>query len=54
MMDSAAKFMSNTLNDVLSMSKIEDGSITLVIKAFTLLSLLETAMRSVSRIILDY
>jgi signal transduction histidine kinase len=47
MMDAAAGFMSNTLNDVLSMSKIEDGAITLVVKAFTLISLLETAMRAV-------
>lgn len=47
MMDAAAGFMNNTLNDVLSMSKIEDGAISLVVKAFTLISLLETAMRAV-------
>lgn len=47
MMDAAAGFMNNTLNDVLSMSKIEDGAISLVVKAFTLLSLLEGAMRAV-------
>ena len=47
MMDAAAGFMNNTLNDVLSMSKIEDGAISLVVKAFTLLFLLEGAMRAV-------
>ena len=47
MMDAAAGFMNNTLNDVLSMSKIEDGAISLVVKAFTLISLLETSMRAV-------
>ena len=47
MMDAAAGFMSNTLNDVLSMSKIEDGSISLVIRAFTLTSLLENSMKAV-------
>ena len=47
MMDAAAGFMSNTLNDVLSMSKIEDGSISLVMRAFALTNLLESAIKAV-------
>ena len=46
-MDAAAGFMSNTLNDVLSMSKIEDGSISLVMRAFALTNLLESAIKAV-------
>ena len=41
MMDSAAGHMSDTLSDVLSMSKIEDGDLTLVLKPFKLQGLLD-------------
>ena len=47
MMDAAAGFMGNTLNDVLNMSKIEEGSISLIIQAFPLVSLIESAIRAV-------
>ena len=47
MIDAAAGFMSNTLNDVLSMSRIEDGAISLVVKPFSLLSLLDSAISTI-------
>jgi signal transduction histidine kinase len=47
MIDAAAGFMSNTLNDVLSMSRIEDGAISLVVKPFALLSLLDSAIKTI-------
>lgn len=47
MIDAAAGFMSNTLNDVLSMSRIEDGAISLVVKPFSLLSLLDSAIGTI-------
>ena len=47
MIDAAAGFMSNTLNDVLSMSRIEDGAISLVVKPFALRSLLDSAIKTI-------
>lgn len=43
MMNGATRFMSDTLNDVLSMQKIEDGKMDLIMKAFSMASLLKAA-----------
>jgi signal transduction histidine kinase/CheY-like chemotaxis protein len=48
MMDCAAGFMNNTLNDVLSMSKIEDGDLNLTLKPFKLSFLLDSIMYSIA------
>ena len=43
MMNGATNFMSDTLNDVLSMQKIEDGKMELVLKPFSMGSLIKGA-----------
>ena len=48
MMDCAAGFMNDTLNDVLSMSKIEDGDLNLNLKPFKLSFLLDSIMHIVA------
>ena len=48
MMDCAAGFMNDTLNDVLSMSKIEDGDLNLTLKPFKLSFLLDSIMHSIA------
>lgn len=47
MMNGATRFMSDTLNDVLSMQKIEDGKMDLILKAFSMGSLIKSATTAV-------
>jgi signal transduction histidine kinase len=47
MMNGATRFMSDTLNDVLSMQKIEDGKMDLIMKAFSMGSLIKAATTAV-------
>lgn len=47
MMNGATRFMGDTLNDVLSMQKIEDGKMELIMKAFTMGSLIKAATTAV-------
>lgn len=47
MMDNAAGFMNDTLNDVLSMSKIEDGDMALHLKPFKLDALIDSVLHKI-------